>query len=174
MAIAGLALLAYGIVLVAGGDTGSGWIAIAIGAVVVAAMAGRALGDRDLPYRRLRGATVTLLDPDPRRGSDIAAAIALDGPLRDGDELRVGLIAFAGRAGQETGYGVGPSRRRVVHEEWTPSRPAAAEVVVRIAVPADAPYSQDGDDWVEWLLTVRLARRLRPDPLMKVPIWVRP
>jgi hypothetical protein len=60
------------------------------------------------------------------------------------------------------------------HEQWRAVPPGVREQTFTFAVPSDAPYSYEGEcvSYV-WFATARTVKRMRTDPRLEEPIWVR-
>jgi hypothetical protein len=118
------------------------------------------------------------LDVTPRRlrrGAEVTVALrALE--LIDGHDRELGLVCVAHHATiGKTTDGIDPGGRfrsdaqSRVFEDWRPLGPAA----LALTVPADAPYSYEGDLLsFYWGIWVRVVRQQKPDGY--VPLVVEP
>ena len=129
-------------------------------------------------HPRLRGTTLSVEPASPRRGEQVNITVA--GKPREGEQLEVGLVCAERYDIRVGAYVSGASvfRRETAeaytHEQWQAVAPAVGEQTSTFTVPRDAPYSYEGEcvSYV-WFASARTTKRLRKDPRLEEPIWVR-
>lgn len=129
-------------------------------------------------HPQLHGTTLSVEPASPRRGEQVSITFA--GNSRDGDQVEVGLVCVERYDMEVRVYVRGGSviRRETAeahtHEQWQPVPPAVREQTFTFAAPRDAPYSYEGEcvSYV-WFASARTVKRLRKDPRLEEPIWVR-
>jgi hypothetical protein len=129
-------------------------------------------------HPQLRGTTLSVEPASPRRGEEVKITVA--GKPRDDARLEVGLVCAERYDMQVRVYVRGATvvRRETAeaytHEQWQAVVPTAGEQTFTFAVPRDAPYSYEGEcvSYV-WFASARTVKRLRKDPRLEEPIWVR-
>jgi hypothetical protein len=132
--------------------------------------------------RFLRGARLGVDREEAQRGEHLGVTFALaPGVKPEGEELEVGLVCIElwdYKTSAQHRYGATVVRRTAeatAHEEWLPLTPVLEERSFTFQIPGDAPYSYEGDCVsYAWRVSVRAVRRLRSDPRIDHPIWVRP
>jgi hypothetical protein len=122
------------------------------------------------------GINLAVSGEELRRGEQVSATI-IHGPAVD---LEVGLVCderYDLRATAQTKGGqitVRQTNQGPAYEHWLPVESAAGEQVMTFEIPVDAPCSYEGDCLSYlWRISAREVRRMRPDPRINHPIWVR-
>ena len=130
-------------------------------------------------HPRLGGCTLSVAPGDPRRGERVSITFA--GTPQEQGGLEVGLVCkerFDMKVHAQV-QGSGMVRRETAeanaHEQWQALAPGATEQTFTFVVPHGGPYSYEGDcvSYV-WLASARAVKRMRADPRVEEPLWVRP
>jgi hypothetical protein len=128
-------------------------------------------------HARMRGVNLAVDRDEARRGETVSATITHG----SAEDLEVGLVCFERfdlQANAQTKAGmisVRETNQATVYEEWQPVEAAAGEQVLTFEVPSDAPCSYEGDCLSHvWRVSARQVRRMRADPRIDHPVWVRP
>jgi hypothetical protein len=96
--------------------------------------------------RRTRGLQVDAGEHEVRRGEEVEALVTISSPEGLGD-LEVGLVCTEYYDEESTDHEGDTSRATVVaiaHEDWRPVEEVTGVQNVRLAIPADAPFSYEG------------------------------
>lgn len=135
-------------------------------------------GGRPRRVVRLRGVSLVASDM-PRRGHELSVTFA--GRRSDDGRVEVGLVCDerCDVAVPVSVKGVATTLRQIgeetVREEWQPLPPGVVEHTFTFVVPADAPYSYEGECVsFAWRVSARAVRALREDQRFDQPIWVEP
>jgi hypothetical protein len=131
---------------------------------------------------RMPGAAVAVDRDDARRGAKLSVTLTLEHSGGEDDEpLEVGLVCveiYDYQATAQTRAGPIVIRRTGeadAHEQWQRLERTAGDQTVELELPRDAPYSYEGDCVsYAWRVSARVACRLRSDPRIDHPVWVRP
>ena len=107
-----------------------------------------------------------------RRGEEVEATLAITDPEKVGDDLKVGLVcdelyAYEDRQMESDGPDrvVRQTASAVAFEDWQPATSSDPMQTFRFRVPADAPFSHEGDTLkFRWTISARDAKRMRLDP----------
>lgn len=128
--------------------------------------------------RRVGGVSLAVDREDVRRGEQLSATLSLHARAED---LQLGLVCVERydlesraytKAGQIT---IRQTKEATAYERWQPIEAVAGEHTITFDVPHDAPYSYEGECVsYGWRVSARAMRRLRPDPRLDHPLWVRP
>jgi hypothetical protein len=187
VALVGTAMFAAGVWVAAGGrgarfdsneELFGGLFFAAAGLVCVYVALGMWEAGRPRRSRRLRG-TVVSVDGDGRRGDELT--VAFRGRPAGDDRIEVG-IACDERFDTEARVRVRGATSVVrqtgeatVHEQWQAAAPGVVEQTFTFLVPADAPYSYEGDCLsYAWRASARAVRPRLKDARLDEPIWVLP
>jgi hypothetical protein len=126
---------------------------------------------------RLPGTRLLVDRQETRRGDELTATLDMARP-RDG--LEVGIVCverydyLASGSVKGARFAIRQSRDAIAFEDWQPVEPIASEHRYTFAIPHDAPYSWEGECVTfAWRVSARVARKLRSDPRIDSPIWVR-
>jgi hypothetical protein len=128
--------------------------------------------------KRLRGTTLAVERDEPRRGEELSVSLSLTkGAV---EQLEVGLVCverydYLTRVQHRGGTTVlRRTAEATAHEEWQAIEPAAGERTLSFEIPRDTPYSYEGECVsYAWRISARVVRRLRSDPRIDHPLWVR-
>jgi len=125
-----------------------------------------------------KGLEVRVDRPEVCRGEEIEALVVVTEPDRLG-ELEAGLVCTEHYDEEvHTGSDSGASRmtcKAVEHEAWQPLPSVAGEHSVRLAVPANAPFSYEGSCLsFQWEVVARGRRDRKLDARASQEISVRP
>ena len=132
--------------------------------------------------KRMPGAALGVDRDEARRGEEVRVTVTLSPGAASADgPLEVGLVCverydYTARAQTKAGpVDVRQTRDATAHEQWLPVERAAGEQSFVLETPRTAPYSYEGECVSYfWRVSVRAVRRLRADPRIDHPIWVRP
>lgn len=127
--------------------------------------------------RRTRGLQVDAGEHGVRRGEEVEALVTISSSKGLGD-VEVGLVCTE-YYDEESTNSEGRSSRATVeaipHEDWQPVESAAGVQSVRLAIPADAPFSYEGACLsFKWELVARGRRSRRLDAQARREISVLP
>ncbi len=163
--------------------------AVAIGGAVALGLLARALKQRTAAVSAANHLAMRPSTDEPRRGEDLVVTLSVADPSKlRGDRLEVGLECierYDYRQHQSSGSGgVGSSggsssrrvtRRDTVFAQWLPAQRSSAGETFTFPIPADAPFSHEGDCLsFSWMLTARERVPNGIDTRLDHPIWVRP
>lgn len=134
-------------------------------------------GSRAAGPSRLRGSSLAVQPDELRRGEELS--VTFTGRGSEDDQLEVGLVCVERFDQQVRVYNRGASTvvrqtaEATVHQEWRPVEPVG-ERTFSFQIPSEAPYSYEGEcvSYV-WQVSARAVKRLRKDPRLDHPIWVR-
>jgi hypothetical protein len=130
-----------------------------------------------LRTRGTRGLRVEASDQEVRRGGELEARVTLSNPEGFG-EVEVGLVCTEfyecdvpdGEGGRSRG-----TCSATAHEAWLPVHSTLGVHSVRLSVPAEAPFSYDGDLLCfKWAVVARGRRKNRLDAQARHEISVLP
>ena len=131
---------------------------------------------------RLPGAALSVGSEEARRGGKLSVTLTVassGGP--DDEPLELGLVCvelYDYRVTAQTRAGpiyVRQTGEAHAYEHWEHVERSLGSQTVELELPRDAPYSYEGDCVsYAWRVSARVARRLRSDPRIDHPIWVRP
>lgn len=147
---------------------------------LLAVYLGLAWWERGRPRRhpRLRGTSLVLGGELLRRGDEVS--VTYSGRHAD-ENIEVGLACDERFDVQVPVYVKGmttvlrQTRDGVAYEQWQPLPAGAVEQTFTFSVPADAPYSYEGDCVsYAWRVSARRVKALQEDPRFDQPIWVEP
>jgi hypothetical protein len=181
----GAAMLAAGMWVAAGGrgdrfDRGSellGGLVLIAGGLLCASVAYWQIRKvRPVSLRRRLGRTRITADDESRRGMTVTARVDANTTDR---ELEIGLVcveAFDVVSHARTQAGSINIRQTSYATTWETWQHLGPDTrTYRFLIPADGPYSYEGDCLsYAWRVSVREVRRLRVDPRLDRPIWVHP
>lgn len=129
-------------------------------------------------HPRLRGTRLVVDGETLRRGEEVE--VTFTGRASD-DRLEVGVACDERYDTQVPVYvkGVSTVIRQTadgtVHEQWQSVSAGSVEQTFTFHIPADAPYSYEGDCVsYAWRISARAVEALREDPRLDQPIWVQP
>jgi len=148
----------------------------------------RILGGKPLDLMRKRltsGLEIEATGEPIRRGDDVEALVTISDPAKVGS-VEVGVVCteYYDEDVEQTStdsHGVPQTQssretlEATAHEEWRPLEPVAGVQSARFAIPADAPFTYEGDCLTfQWEVVARGRRRDRLDALASTPISVTP
>jgi hypothetical protein len=114
-----------------------------------------------------------------RRGGEVEAELLVYEPNRLAGQLEVGVVCVE-RYDRRASEGEGDSDGReiaedVAYERWLPARRTEEEQRFRFRIPAQAPYSHEGELLsFAWSVSARDADASNPESRSDDPIWVLP
>jgi hypothetical protein len=119
---------------------------------------------------------------ETRRGRTVTVTLRNTTPgASGGGRLELGLVCTESYDYEHVTHGKDgrrssrQTRQVAAHEEWRPVDPAAPEHEVAFALPAQAPFSFEGDCVsYAWKVSAREVRPKRIDARLDHPIWVLP
>jgi hypothetical protein len=132
-----------------------------------------------------RGLRVSASDQNVRRGGEVETLVTISSPRGLGD-VEVGLVCTeyydeetrSPTSSSTGGADLSPSRTTstaIAHEAWLPIESAAGEQSVRLAIPAEAPFSYKGECLsFKWEVVARGRRSRRLDTQARQEISVLP
>ncbi len=133
---------------------------------------------RPRAHARMRGMSLVADSDEKQRGEAISLTIDHNASA---EGLEVGLVCvelFDLRATANTRAGivyVRETNQKTAYEQWQAVEPPAGEQVLDFEIPREAPCSYEGDCLsYAWRVSARVVRKLRSDPRIDHPIWVRP
>jgi hypothetical protein len=129
----------------------------------------------------VRGVTLAVDRDEARRGEQLSVTLTLaTSPERGEHGLEVGIVCTERWDYQVQARPRGApvvlrqTAEATPHEEWRAVEARPGEHVVTFEIPRDAPYSYEGECVsFAWRVSARLVRRLRSDPRLDHPVWVR-
>lgn len=132
--------------------------------------------------KRVPGVTLGVERDEAERGEELRVTVMLSPRAANADDpLEVGLVCierydYTAHAQTKAGpVNVRQTRDGIAHEQWLPLEHAVGERSFRLEIPTTAPYSYEGECVSYfWRVSVRAVRRLRADPRIDRPVWVRP
>jgi hypothetical protein len=130
-----------------------------------------------LRVRLTRGLVVGANTSVVARGDEIEATVTIVNPRKLG-QVQAGLVcteAYAAETRDGKGHASQGQSWATAHQSWVPVEDTAGAHTVRLAVPADAPYSYKGDFLsFKWEVVARGIRKLRLDARAAQEITVLP
>jgi hypothetical protein len=126
---------------------------------------------------RARGYGIAVDPAEIRRGDDVDVRLTVADPrrLERGAEVGLVCVVYYSVTKHSRNGTYRDDAEATAHEEWRPLRPGQVRPYERFRVPADGPYSHEGEYLsYHWLVRVREPRRMRPDARMDEPVWVNP
>jgi hypothetical protein len=126
---------------------------------------------------RARGYTIAADPAELRRGEDLDVRVSVADPerLESGAELGLVCVEYYSVTRHSENSTYRDDAEATAYEDWRPIRPGQVRPYERFQVPADAPYSHEGEYLsYNWSVRVREPRAMRPDARVDQPIWVSP
>lgn len=145
-------------------------------------MARRGLLDRLFRERGGRHLQLAVDRDVLRRGESVTLTLTFADPGRVRENVEVGVVCTERYAEEQRSHSSssGSTTSRVMvsdtaYERWEPAQASQPLQRFTFEIPADAPYSYDGEHLeFHWRASAREPRALRPDPATNVDLTVRP
>jgi hypothetical protein len=184
LTVAGFGMYGTGVWMVAGGrgalfeGTGEHWGGLFFGGVGLLVLAVPVLawrGERQERHPLLEGVALSSTPETLRRGDEVTVAVT-QRPASGRMDVGIGCDERFDTEVRTYSKGGGVTIRetgvKAFHEDW---QAFADGQTFTFRIPADAPYSYEGDCLsYAWRISARVPRRGRKDARYDVPIWVEP